>query len=574
MHFSLAVLAGLLPLAFTLPFNTETNAQFKVFRAPELSAEWQLGAPEADARVRLSFALVEQNMDKLTAMALEISDPTSPSYSKYLTRAEIEALTAPPVSTVKAVEEWIRAHTTQIEIVQGGSFIRCNLDVPSANALLGTSFRRAVRSYSEGRQQALVAAEYALPVGVAGAIRAVFGVHDLPLPPTTPILTSSAVHPPVTPDVLAKTYGISGVNPTGSIQNRQAVAEFQGQYMSDADLVTFFAKYLGPDTNKSDATVFRSVGVSAGSHPAGIEAQLDIQYIKGVAPRIATDFYEQQSMAFCSDLVNWTSILLSDPTAPIVHSVSYGWQGNLAQVGCTDDLVNAVDANFVKLAAAGVSLIISSGDSGSGYVNSGVAGPLYPSWPASSPWVTAVGGTRFNNDSATAGEGAVNAEDHYGSGGGFSTQFPQPAWQASAVAGYFSTVDPASLPDPKKATYPKNGRATPDVAALGTAFQVINDGQPIPGGVGGTSASAPVFAAIVSLLNEARFAAGKKQLGFLNQWLYQNADAFYDVTVGSDKIGRGGGILTEGFNCAKGWDPVTGLGTPKFPLLLAAALKA
>ena len=113
-------------------------------------------------------------------------------------------------------------------------------------------------------------------------------------------------------------------------------------------------------------------------------------------------------------------------------------------------------------------------------------------------------------------------------------------------------------------------------------------------------------------------------IGFLNQWLYQNPDAFYDVTVGSNKIGRGGGVLTQGFDCAKGWDPVTGkapptplpsqpppagglafvfvalgsrchcawhaptntsrvldaglrvagLGTPKFSLLLAAALKA
>lgn len=104
-------------------------------------SEWQLGAPEADARVRLTFALVEQNMGKLTAMALEISDPTSPSYSprdivchdafrresllsaivgrysKYLTRAEIEALTAPPASTVKAVEEWIRAHTDSARLL-------------------------------------------------------------------------------------------------------------------------------------------------------------------------------------------------------------------------------------------------------------------------------------------------------------------------------------------------------------------------------------------------------------------------------------------------------------------------
>lgn len=59
-------------------------------------------------------------------------------------------------------------------------------------------------------------------------------------------------------------------------------------------------------------------------------------------------------------------------------------------------------------------------------------------------------------------------------------------------------------------------------------------------GVGGTSASAPAFAAMVSLLNEARLNAGKKQMGFLNPFLYANADAFTDVTEGFNRIGRNG----------------------------------
>jgi tripeptidyl-peptidase-1 len=58
---------------------------------------------------------------------------------------------------------------------------------------------------------------------------------------------------------------------------------------------------------------------------------------------------------------------------------------------------------------------------------------------------------------------------------------------------------------------------------------------------------------MVSLLNEARFAAGKKQLGFLNPFLYANADAFTDIVKGSDKISRQGGRLAYGFNCSKGW---------------------
>ena len=124
-------------------------------------------------------------------------------------------------------------------------------------------------------------------------------------------------------------------------------------------------------------------------------------------------------------------------------------------------------------------------------------------------------------------------------------------------------MDPSTLPP--AGAFPPKGRATPDVSALGEGYQVIRNGKVLA--EGGTSASTPVFAAVVSLLNEARTNAGKPQMGFLNPFLYANADAFFDVTVGSNR-----GVDPYGFNCSKGWDPVTGLGTPKFDRLLAAAM--
>ena len=129
-----------------------------------------------------------------------------------------------------------------------------------------------------------------------------------------------------------------------------------------------------------------------------------------------------------------------------------------------------------------------------------------------------------------------------------------------------------SLPKfPPKGSFPPMGRATPDISALGEGYQVYVGGQ--VQSVGGTSASSPAFAGMVSLLNEARFKAGKPQMGFLNPFLYANPDAFFDVVKGTNAIGRGTGNLTYGFACAKGWDPATGLGTPHFDKLLAAALK-
>ncbi len=84
--------------------------------------------------------------------------------------------------------------------------------------------------------------------------------------------------------------------------------------------------------------------------------------------------------------------------------------------------------------------------------------------------------------------------------------------------------------------------------------------------------SAPVFASLVSLLNEARLQAGKPPMGALNPFLYAHPEAFTDVLHGTNAIDRDGDPFPEGWSCAKGWDPVSGLGTPRFDKLLAAAM--
>jgi len=99
---------------------------------------------------------------------------------------------------------------------------------------------------------------------------------------------------------------------------------------------------------------------------------------------------------------------------------------------------------------------------------------------------------------------------------------------------------------------------------------VLQNGHVSP--VGGTSASTPAFAGMVGLINEARIQAGGKAMGFLNPFIYKNMDSFTDVTKGNNAIGRGEYTLPYGFNCTKGWDPITGVGTPVFDKLLKAAL--
>lgn len=99
------------------------------------------------------------------------------------------------------------------------------------------------------------------------------------------------------------------------------------------------------------------------------------------------------------------------------------------------------------------------------------------------------------------------------------------------------------------------------MAANGDNIALFNAGE--FGFEGGTSASTPIFASIVNRINEERLAKGKKTVGFMNPVLYANPQVLNDITNGTNP-----GCGTVGFSAVKGWDPVTGLGTPNYPKML------
>lgn len=104
------------------------------------------------------------------------------------------------------------------------------------------------------------------------------------------------------------------------------------------------------------------------------------------------------------------------------------------------------------------------------------------------------------------------------------------------------------------------GAGFPDVSAQALNCMIYNV-FPMP--ASGTSCSSPVFAGIVALLNNERLQAGKSSLGWLNPLFYQHPEMFNDITKGNNP-----GCGYDGFYCAEGWDPVTGLGTPAFDKML------
>jgi tripeptidyl-peptidase I len=234
----------------------------------------------------------------------------------------------------------------------------------------------------------------------------------------------------------------------------------------------------------------------------------------------------------------------------------------------------------MKLGLAGVSVLYSSGDygvagnggeccalpgcAGGGYTDNS-EGSFNPSFPSTCPYVTSVGATQVKHDySVTATSPEAACETVILSGGGFSNVFPAPDYQANALSFYYQH----HTPDKYNATVYNNSQTTrgyPDVSANGANYVIAVDGT--LGLVYGTSASSPVFGSVVTLLNNARLAAGKGPIGFLNPTLYEFPGAFNDITLGDNK-----GCGTQGFRAVKGWDPLTGLGTPNYPKLLEVFL--
>jgi len=227
--------------------------------------------------------------------------------------------------------------------------------------------------------------------------------------------------------------------------------------------------------------------------------------------------------------------------------------------------------DFAKLGARGVTLLFSAGDFGVGgvqatncTVNDGTnRHELLPAFPSSCPAVTAVGGTTgFFPEYVTTFAGSGGS-----GGGGFSNYFSRPSYQKKeTIQGYLSKVNFA---EQRLLPFNKEGRAYPDISFNGRNLSIIFNARNVR--ISGTSASAPGLAGFLTLLNDARLAAGKSTLGFLNPLLYSgklSGDAFRDTTVGSNPSFSPGCNYTLGFPAMEGWDAATGFGSPVFEPML------
>ena len=204
--------------------------------------------------VNFAISVQQQNLYQLKANALAVSTPGHPRYGKFMTKQQIDALTAPHEADMKTVTSWLDSN--QISYTVSNEIVSVSTTVSAAAKLLDTSFFR-VSHLDHGTKT--ISGEFTLPRGVRSSVAGVFGLRGLPLPKRTDLKGNADVEK-VTPSVIASTYSISGVTVKRGSGNTQAVAEFQGQYMSKEDLSTFFTNEV-PTAKAGDDAVSKFVGV-------------------------------------------------------------------------------------------------------------------------------------------------------------------------------------------------------------------------------------------------------------------------------------------------------------------------
>lgn len=334
-----------------------------------------------------------------------------------------------------------------------------------------------------------------------------------------------------TPVQVAKCYDF----PTGANGSGQTIGiiELGGGYRT-SDIQDYFnALGIQPPAVKS-ISVDHAQNRPTTPQSADGEVMLDIEVAGSVAPGAAIVVYFAPNTArgFQDAL---STAVHDELNKPSVLSISWGG----AEAGWTSQSMINFDQVAQEAGLLGITITAASGDSGS---SDGVNdGKNHVDFPASCPHVLAAGGTRLTDVNGTFQSEIVWNDGTQGgaTGGGFSTQFARPAWQANVVS--------------------NSGRGVPDVAGDAdpdTGYQTLIDGEREV--IGGTSAVAPLWAGLIVLLNQKL----NRRLGFVNATLYKltHTGGFRDITAGNNGA----------YSAGQGWDPCTGLGSPMGNQLLQA----
>ena len=594
-----------------------SNTQLANNVPPWLSKAQKTGPADGNRRVLVSVYLKLQNESALTDLIRNLYKPGSAQYHKFLTPAQFRSLYSPAASDQAAVKSllgqkglkveyapsngaYVAASGTVSQIASAfavdqnqytyrGNSLRANSIAPSIPSALANvvtyiagldESQTLIHPYiSNGDPKSGPGLGYATPAPCS----TYWGDHAATISPAAYQYGSKFPWVPCgyVPAQVRAAYGVQNVTQTGRGVRVGITDAFASPTIVD-DVNRFSANYGLPLLTSAN---FQQVVVPGTLNfpenrfdPAGWygEESLDIEWVHAIAPEATIVYAGSQNS---NQPLDHALIHLIDNGLADIITNSWGVYGDLLPFGH----VQADERAFMQAAAQGISVLFSSGDDGDVAAIIGIANG---SWPATSPYVTGVGGTSLllKNAAGTKeeygwGTYTSNLADSilsntgdfvsatsltwppeylYGSGGGPSLRFTQPFYQQGVVPNSLatSTVDAAGNPIPLSTAV----RVVPDVAMLadpntgalyGQTYDVSGDAlidagcTPLPNKreycerrVGGTSLASPLFAGVLALVNQSRMDAGKSVIGFANPALYANAGSgLKDVLAPSSPLG-------------------------------------
>ncbi|KAK2608358.1 hypothetical protein QQS21_003043 [Conoideocrella luteorostrata] len=563
----IAAFAEANPLNVGASVNLGPSSLLEKVKVP---SQWKSsGTPNPKTLMKMQIGLKQKDMAGLQKKLMDISDPNSANYGKWLSKEELESYTAASEESVKQVKTWLATFGIKDGDISRptADWIEVNVPISQAETMLKSKYELYTH---DGTGQTLPRTnEYSIPQSLhehVDTIQPTTSFHrHIGAQINTDIKPKSShskrqkqstqcdpQH--ITPACIRSEYNVdytskgkAGLAVTGFI-------EYSASH-SDASLYLQRFQSNAGNTNFQDVSI---AGFTNQPNNPTLEGNLDTQIALSVGYPNQVSYLavgpvsgNPNTEPFGDELVNFGNYLNSASNPPTSVSTSYGAEEQALSANYLDRICN----EFMKAGSRGVSIFFSSGDFGVG--GNGEANcdqGFYALFPASCPYITSVGATQFYNGAEVAAQFNRGGS----TGGGYSWHFAAPSYQAEDTKSYAAN----NLDSSYNGYYNPNGRGYPDVALVGEYYDIYLNGQ-VQAGVYGTSASSPAWASLVSLINDQRISQGKSSLGFLNPLIYSKGRAaFNDITFGNNR-----GCGQYGFPAAQGWDPTTGLGTPNFSKL-------
>jgi tripeptidyl-peptidase-1 len=435
------------------------NADAATLRSTKTAqAPWQLSKvqPKVNLQeeVQMNIGLKRKNIDQLEKILLEVSDPKSSRYGDHLSETQLRNLVGSSPASVEEVKAWLTANgvpASQVTVSAHMDAIKFTATRAQVASLLKVEWSTYDNTLSKQTSvRALGAIQ--IPDALQGVVEVVAGHRGWPMQ-MMPKKASISDNANITPKKIYEVYQETEIPTTPAGQtNIQSFFQAQGQAVKASDLTSFCSQYLSQPGFSGACKIAKYVGGTDPNMP-GIESSLDSQYITSTSYGADTWAYTYSGTDFCSDLLSWAQDVFGESGSPHPNVISMSYGSQSMPTYCTGQGAQRLHEDTMKMGAAGISVLIASGDMGSGlYSREGYNnGNLNPSFPAELPYVTSVGSTTF-----VAGNSGTQRAVSF-SGGGFSWTWEAPSYQKAAIHEFLTT----STQLPTLGKYNKTGRGTP-----------------------------------------------------------------------------------------------------------------